>query len=62
MKITDKLIKCNDSVTINMYENGFMVEVSGHDKKEEWATVKILCKDEKELLTLVQEAVKMDRT
>lgn len=62
MKISDKLSKCNDSFTINMYDNGFMVEIGGQDKKEDWATVKILCKDEKELLTIIQEAVKMDRS
>lgn len=62
MKIADKLAKCNDSFAINMYDNGFMVEIGGQDKKDDWATVKILCKDEKELLTLIQEAVKMDRS
>ena len=62
MKIVDKLAKINDSFTINIYDNGYMVEVGGHDKNDEWSTAKIVCKDEKELLTLVQEAFKMDRT
>jgi len=62
MKIADKMVKVNDSFTINIYDNGFMVEIGGQDKNEDWATAKILCKDEKELLTLIQEAVKMDRT
>jgi len=56
------MVKVNDSFTINIYDNGFMVEIGGQDKNEDWATAKILCKDEKELLTLIQEAVKMDRT
>jgi len=62
MKIANKMVKVNDSFTINIYDNGFMVEIGGQDKNEDWATAKILCKDEKELLTLIQEAVKMDRT
>ena len=62
MKISDKLAKINDSFSINIYDNGFMLEVGGQDKNEDWVTAKILCKDEKELLTLIQESVKMDRT
>ncbi len=62
MKINDKLAKINDSFSINIYDNGFMVEIGGQDKNENWVTAKILCKDEKELLTLIQESVKMDRT
>ncbi len=62
MKISDKLAKINDSFTINIYDNGFMVEVGGQNKDEDWVTAKILCKDEKELLTLIQESVKIDRT
>ncbi len=62
MKISDKLAKINDSISINIYDNGFMLEVGGQDKNEDWVTAKILCKDEKELLTLIQESVKMDRT
>jgi len=62
MKISEKLAKINDSFTINIYDNGYMVEVGGQDKNDEWATVKIVCKEEKELLTLIQEAFKMDRT
>ncbi len=62
MKISDKLAKINDSISINIYDNGFMVEIGGQNKNEDWVTAKILCKDEKELLTLIQESVKMDRT
>jgi len=62
MKIFDKMVKVNDSFSINIFDNGFMVEISGQNKNEDWVTAKILCKDEKELLTLIQEAVKMDRT
>jgi hypothetical protein len=62
MKISDKLVRINDSFTINIYNNGYMVEVGGQDKNDDWATAKIVCKEEKELLTLIQEAFKMDRT
>lgn len=62
MKIIDKLSKINDSFTINIYDNGYMVDIGGQDKNDDWVSAKIVCKDEKELLTLVSEAFKMDRT
>lgn len=62
MKLSDKMSKINDSFSINIYDNGFMLEAGGQDKNDDWVTAKIVCKDEKELLTLLQEAVKMDRT
>ena len=40
---TNKLAKVNDSFTVNRYDNGFMAEVSGRDKKEDWKTVKAIC-------------------
>ena len=54
--------KINNSFSINIYDNGYMVEAGGQDKNDDWVTAKIICKDEKELLTLLQEAVKMERT
>ncbi len=50
-----KLLKVNESITINRYDNGWMVEVSGRNKKEDWATSKILCNTEDELLALIKE-------
>lgn len=44
MKIGDKLVNVNESITINSYDNGYMVEVSGEDKEgNNWSTAKILC-------------------
>jgi|TARA_B110000503_G_C7143366_1_gene411861 hypothetical protein len=58
--ISDVLAKVNDSFTINMYDNGFMVEVGGRDHEDEWATAKIMCTSE-DLIALVQEATNMER-
>ena len=44
-----------------MYNNGFMLEFSGNDNNDDWATIKIVCKTTKEVLDLIQEAVKMQR-
>ena len=50
-----KLAKVSESVTINRYDNGWMVEVSGRNKKEDWATAKTLCNTEEELIALIKE-------
>ena len=51
----DKLAKVNDSFNINRYDNGWMLEVSGRDKKEDWKTVKVICNTEEELIDLIKE-------
>ena len=56
----DKLAKVNDSFTVNRYDNGWMVEVSGRDEDQDWKTAKILCNTEEELIALVKEYNSMD--
>ena len=60
-KLGDKLTKVNESFTINMYDNGFMVEVGGRNKKGDYDNAKILCNTLDEMLALVKEAGEMDR-
>jgi hypothetical protein len=62
MKLIDKLEKTEEEILIKMLDNGYVVEVSGRDHEDEWATVKILCKDLDEVNTLVIEASTMKRT
>ena len=50
-----KLAKVSDSISVNRYDNGWMVEISGNDKKDNWATTKTLCNTEEELVTLIKE-------
>ena len=59
-KISDKLTKVNESYTVNRYDNGFMVEASGRNKKGDYVTAKILCNTLDEVLALVIEAGEMD--
>jgi hypothetical protein len=61
MKLDDKLVKVNDNFTVYMYDNGFMLEISGRTDAEEWATAKILCNSLDELVALITEATSMDR-
>ena len=60
-KIADKLAKVNDNYTVNMYDNGFMLEIGGRNKDDDWATAKIMCNSIEELTTLIKEASAMER-
>lgn len=56
MKLSDKLAKVGDSLTVNMYDNGYMIEVSGHDHDNDWKTAKILCSSLEEVYAVINEA------
>jgi len=59
--ISDKLTKVNESFTINMYDNGYMVEVGGRDSEDEWKTSKIICNTLDEVIDIVRQADAMPR-
>ena len=59
-RLGDKLTKVNDSYTVYRYDNGFMMEAGGRNKKGDYVTAKILCNTLDEVLALVKEAGEMD--
>ena len=61
MKISDKLAKVDESFTINMYDNGYMLDISGEDADGEWRSAKILVSDVPSLVELVKEASTLTR-
>jgi hypothetical protein len=60
-KISDKLTKVSDSYTVNMYDNGFMLEITGRDKEDNWSGAKIIVSTIDELLVLINEIAEMER-
>jgi hypothetical protein len=60
-KISDKLSKVNESFTVNMYDNGYMIEISGRKSDEDWGTAKIMVNTIEELVELIKEASEMER-
>lgn len=54
-KNLSKLVKVNENITLNHYDNGWMIEVGGRLKNGDYTTCKILCNSEEELLALVKE-------
>ena len=51
----NKLSKVNESITLNRYDNGFMVEVGGRDNENDWKTAKVLCNTEEEMIAVIKE-------
>jgi hypothetical protein len=66
MKKQSKLIeiyaKVNDNYSITNCHNGYLVEVSGQDKNEDWLTVKYLATTIEELKDIVQDLAWMPKT
>jgi len=61
MQIKDKLVKVNDNFSVLMYDNGFMIEIAGRDRNDNWATAKIMAHDIEELIVLIKEAITITR-
>jgi hypothetical protein len=59
-RVSDKLTKVNENFSVNRYDNGFMVEVGGRNKKGDYVTAKIVAGTVDEVLGLVKEALEMD--
>jgi ribosomal protein S8 len=59
--ITNKLSKINESFTVNMYDNGYMLEVSGRDHSDDYSSVKVLVITIEELTELIKGLAEVDR-
>lgn len=55
MKISDKLHKVNESMVINRYDNGYMIEASGRSVDDEWRNARIMITSIDEVKNLVEE-------
>lgn len=55
-----KLEKVNESFTVNRYDNGFMIEIGGRDKENDWKNCKVLCNTEADLFEVIKEALSME--
>ena len=61
-KIADKLTKVDDNFTVNMYDNGFMIEVGGRNSDDDWARTKLTVSTVDELVELIKEAASLPRS
>jgi hypothetical protein len=60
-KVSDKLTKVNESFTVYMYDNAYMIEVGGRDSENEYKTVKLMVPTLDQLQGLIKETVEMER-
>lgn len=56
----NKLAKVNESFTVHRYDNGYMIEVSGRDKNNDYKTAKIMCTTQDDLFEAIKETLGMD--
>lgn len=61
-KVSDKLVKVNECANVYFYDNAYMVEISGNDSNDDWATVKLVCKDFTEVQAILVEIDTLPRT
>jgi hypothetical protein len=59
VKLSDTFMNVSDSVTVNRYENGWMVEVSGNDQEDSWQNKKFIFADLKNVFTFLEEYSKI---
>ena len=59
VKLSDVFMNVHESVTLNRYENGWMVEVSGNDHDDSWQNKKFIFSDLKLVLTFIEEYSKI---
>jgi hypothetical protein len=59
--LTDNLVKVNDNFTVNMFLNGFSIELNGHTDKDEWKSVKIIATDLDTLDEIIKKISSMPR-
>lgn len=60
-KISDKLTKVGECVNVYFYDNAYMVEASGRNQDDDWASVKLVCKDLDEVQKLLLEIESLPR-
>lgn len=61
MKVSDKLIKVNDTITITMLDNGFTFEIRGLDHNDDWSTFKVVATNDLDVIQLFNEVNTMER-
>ena len=55
------IAKRDESFTVYEYDNGFMLEIGGRNKDEDWSNAKIMCNTVDDLVTLIKEATSMPK-
>lgn len=61
ISVAEKLEKVGESITVHMYDNGYMLELVGRDADGDWKTTKIVTTNLDDLFKLIEEASVMPK-
>ena len=59
--VADKLVKVNECVNVHFYDNAFMVEATGRNHNDDWASVRLMCSDLDAVHALLTEIESLPR-
>lgn len=59
VKLSEVFANVSETITLNRYENGWMVQVSGEDHNDDWQNKKFIFSDLKNTFTFVEEYSKI---
>ena len=55
ISVGGKLKNVSTSYTVNQYDNGYMVEVSGRNDDSDWVTARVVADDVDGLIEIIKE-------
>jgi hypothetical protein len=61
VNLPTKFFKISESIAINFYDNGFMLELSGQDEKDKWISAKIIVASSSDLYSILDQAFVLPR-
>jgi hypothetical protein len=61
VSVAERLEKVSDSLTVHIYDNGYMLEISGRNDDGDWKTSKIVATNLDDLFKLIEEASLMPK-
>ena len=60
-KVSDKLAKVSEDFAVCLYDNGYMLAVSGQDDNGDYKSAKIIVSTVEDLIALVKEVTSLPR-
>jgi hypothetical protein len=60
IELAEVFMNVSETIMVNRYENGWMVEVSGNDHNDDWKNKKFIFSDLKNVLTFIEDYSKID--
>ena len=56
------IVKRDEEFTVYEYDNGYMLQCSGRDDKDEWATSKVIYSDQPKLIEGIIDLLKLPKS